>query len=85
MAEQANYLKNLKTESVVQQVINCLTDGMVSGQLKPGDKLPSEPELAAQLGGKLGLAGQLVAGFELAGDHAVGKAVYHLLNYGLGL
>lgn len=50
VAEQANYLKNLKTESVVQQVINCLTDGMVSGQLKPGDKLPSEPELAAQLG-----------------------------------
>ncbi len=50
MAEQANYIKNLKTESVVQQVINCLTDGMVSGQLKPGDKLPSEPELASQLG-----------------------------------
>ena len=50
MAEQAKYLKNLKSESVVQQVINCLTDGMVSGELKPGDRLPSEPELAAQLG-----------------------------------
>ena len=50
MAEQASYLKNLKSESVVQKVINCLTDGMVSGELKPGDKLPTEPELAATLG-----------------------------------
>lgn len=50
MAEQASYLRNLKSESVVQQVINCLTDGIVSGQLKPGDRLPTEPELAAQLG-----------------------------------
>ena len=43
-------MKNLKAESVVQKVINCLTDGMVSGELKPGDKLPTEPELAATLG-----------------------------------
>ena len=43
-------MKNLKSESVVQKVINCLTDGMVSGELKPGDKLPTEPELAATLG-----------------------------------
>ena len=50
MAEQASYLKNLKSESVVQKVINCLTDGMVSGELKPGDKRPTEPELAATLG-----------------------------------
>lgn len=50
MAERASYLKNLKSESVVQKVINCLTDGMVSGELKPGDKLPTEPELAATLG-----------------------------------
>ena len=50
MAEQASYLKNLKSESVVQRVINCLTDGIVTGQLKPGDRLPTEPELAASLG-----------------------------------
>lgn len=50
MAASAGYLKNLKSESVVQKVINCLTDGMVSGELKPGDKLPTEPELAATLG-----------------------------------
>lgn len=50
MAEDLSYLKNLKSESVVQKVINCLTDAMVSRQLKPGDKIPPEPELAAKLG-----------------------------------
>ena len=47
MSEEATYLKNLKSESVVQKVINCLTEAMVSKQLKPGDKIPPEPELAA--------------------------------------
>ena len=50
MSEEATYLKNLKSESVVQKVINCLTEAMVSKQLKPGDKIPPEPELAAALG-----------------------------------
>lgn len=50
MAEEYGYLKSLKSESVVQRVINCLTDAMVSKQLKPGDKIPTEPELAAALG-----------------------------------
>lgn len=50
MAEQPSYLRNLKTESVVQKVIDCLTDGIVSGELKPGDRLPTEPELAATFG-----------------------------------
>ena len=50
MAEQAGYLKSLKSESVVQRVINCLTDAMVNKELKPGDKLPTEPELAAAFG-----------------------------------
>jgi len=50
MPEELSYLKNLKSESVVQKVINCLTDAMVSKQLKPGDKIPPEPELAAALG-----------------------------------
>ena len=36
MSNPAGYLKSLKSESVVQQVINCLTDAMVSGQLRPG-------------------------------------------------
>ncbi len=48
--EQEGYLRSLKTESVVQRIINSLTDGMISGELKPGDKLPTEPELAAAFG-----------------------------------
>ena len=50
MAESAGYLKSLKNESVVQRVINCLTDAMITGQLKPGDQIPTEPDLSSALG-----------------------------------
>lgn len=50
MASETGYLKSLKTESIVQRVINCLTEAMATKQLKPGDKIPPEPELAATLG-----------------------------------
>ncbi|MDE7243041.1 MAG: FCD domain-containing protein [Oscillospiraceae bacterium] len=50
MTETPGYLKNLKKESVVQSVINCLTDAMRSKELKPGDRIPPEPDLAATLG-----------------------------------
>ena len=45
-----SYLKNLKKESVVQSVINMLTDAMRNKELKPGDQITPEPELAASLG-----------------------------------
>ena len=44
------YLKSLKKESVVQSVINRLTDAIRDGELKPGDRIPTEPELAESLG-----------------------------------
>ena len=50
MTPTPSYLKNLKKESVVQSVINCLTDAMRNKELKPGDQIPPEPELAASLG-----------------------------------
>lgn len=50
MAEIPTYLKSLKKESVVQSVINRLTDAMRSKELKPGDKIPTEPELSESLG-----------------------------------
>jgi len=50
MGGTPSYLKSLKKESVVQSVINCLTDAMRAGELKPGDKTPTEPELAESLG-----------------------------------
>ena len=37
MSETPAYVKNLKKESVVQSVINCLTDAMRSKELKPGE------------------------------------------------
>jgi len=50
MEKKPSYLKSLKKESVVQSVINRLTDAMRSGELKPGDKIPTEPELSEMLG-----------------------------------
>ena len=46
MSHIPEYLHSLKKESVLQSVINRLTDAIKSGELKPGDKMPSEVELA---------------------------------------
>lgn len=43
-------LKKLKTESVVQQIINALTQAIVRGDLKPGDQIPTEIEMVEQMG-----------------------------------
>ena len=50
MEQNPSYVKNLKKESVVQSVINCLTDAMKNKELKPGDRILPEPELASSLG-----------------------------------
>lgn len=50
MGKTPTYLTSLKKESVVQSVINRLTEGMRTGELKPGDKIPTEPELAESFG-----------------------------------
>lgn len=50
MGQTPTYLKSLKKESVVQSVINRLTDAMRNKELRPGDKIPPEPELAESLG-----------------------------------
>ena len=50
MGQTPTYLKSLKKESVVQSVINRLTDAMRTRELQPGDKIPPEPELAESLG-----------------------------------
>lgn len=50
MTSTPSYLKSIKKESVVQSVINLLTDAIKNKELKPGDKIPSEPELAESLG-----------------------------------
>lgn len=48
--QNENYLKKVHGESVVQQIINSLTEAMVNRQLRPGDKIPTESQLAEKLG-----------------------------------
>ena len=43
--KESYLLSQVGGESVVQQVINKITDAIVSGELKPGDRLPPELEL----------------------------------------
>lgn len=50
MNQNISYLKKLNNESVVQRVINCLTEAMIHKELRPGDKIPTELELAEHLG-----------------------------------
>lgn len=40
----------VETETIVQRIISQFTQSLIKGELKPGDRLPPEPELAEQLG-----------------------------------
>ncbi|NLY74975.1 MAG: FadR family transcriptional regulator [Firmicutes bacterium] len=40
----------IQSKTVVQQIIDKITQSLIKGELKPGDRLPPEPELASQLG-----------------------------------
>ena len=50
VSQVPTYMQNLRKESVVQSVINRLTDAIKNGELKPGDKVPPEIELAEAMG-----------------------------------
>lgn len=51
MPEKKNLLKKqLHKDSVVNQVVKQITDSIIAGDLKPGDKLPTEPELCESFG-----------------------------------
>lgn len=51
MPEKKNLLKKqLHKDSVVNQVMKQITDSIIAGDLKPGDKLPTEPELCENFG-----------------------------------
>lgn len=45
MKNRKNMMTPVSNESVVQQVINKITDAILAGELKPGDRLPPELEL----------------------------------------
>lgn len=40
----------VETETIVQRIIGQFTQSLIRGELKPGDRLPPEPELADALG-----------------------------------
>lgn len=40
----------IQSSTIVQQIIDKITQSLIKGELKPGDRLPPEPELAIQLG-----------------------------------
>ena len=45
-----NFLKPIKNEPIVDAVIQRITDGVITGELKPGDKIPTEVELCENFG-----------------------------------
>ncbi len=50
MNETKDFLRPIDTQSIVQRVINRLTKAMINKELKVGDKLPTEIELAKSFG-----------------------------------
>lgn len=68
MTSDKNYLTPIYTSSVVQNIIDRLTDALINGSLKPGDKLPTEPELAKEFG---------------VGRNSIREAVRILVSYGI--
>ncbi len=50
MEKKKDFLRPINTTSMVQRVIDRLTDAMINRQIRPGDKLPTEIELAASFG-----------------------------------
>lgn len=68
MTEKRNFLQPINNKSMVQQVIDQLTGAMIKRQLKPGDKLPPEMELASSFG---------------VGRNTVREAVKILISFGV--
>ncbi|MEA4854402.1 MAG: GntR family transcriptional regulator [Christensenella sp.] len=52
MERKSDYFQNkkIKSSSVVQQIIDALTQAMIDKELRPGDKIPTELELSESLG-----------------------------------
>ena len=61
-------LKRIKSESVVQQIIDSLVEAMIRKELRPGDQIPTEMELAESLG---------------VGRNSVGEAIKILVYFGV--
>lgn len=60
--------KKIKNKSVVQTVVDSITKVIISGELKPGDKIPTEMELAESFG---------------VGRNSIREAIKILVYYGI--
>ncbi len=63
-----DYMKPIKMKSASDIVVDRLTEAIIDGQINPGDKLPTEPELAANF---------------CVGRNTVREAVRTLVAYGI--
>lgn len=66
--ESGVYLSPIRTNSVVDSVVSRLTSAIMSGELKPGMKIPTEPDLVQAFG---------------VGRSTVREAVRTLVSYGI--
>ena len=44
------FLKEIGGKSVVEQIVDNITNAIINGELKPGDKIPTENELCTSMG-----------------------------------
>ena len=65
---QALTFSKIKSSSIVEQIIDALTNAIIHGQLKPGDKIPTETELMELLG---------------VGRNSIREAIKMLISYGV--
>lgn len=63
-----SYLTSIKSNSIVDHVVSRLTNAIIDGELKPGDQIPIESELASTFG---------------VGRNTVREAVRILVAYGV--
>lgn len=68
MEKSEAFLRPINNASVVQQVIDRLTDAMVARELRPGDKIPTEVELSETFG---------------VGRNSVREAIKILVSFGV--
>nr|WP_320147763.1 GntR family transcriptional regulator [uncultured Anaeromusa sp.] len=62
------FLKEIGGKSVVEQIVENITNAIINGELKPGDKIPTENELGASMG---------------VGRNSVREAIKILVAYGV--
>jgi GntR family transcriptional regulator, transcriptional repressor for pyruvate dehydrogenase complex len=62
------FLKEIGGKSVVEQIVDNITNAIINGELKPGDQIPTENELCASMG---------------VGRNSVREAIKILVAYGV--